>query len=220
MKTEISKILLIEDRTERQEKFTQDTGIDLKEYADADIIDNHVSLDKTQLEKYSTIITHRSAFGGQEDNVLDFLKHHCAETNTKLVFFSGGISSTYYSKTKYEFLLLNSKSFYSQNLKLFLDDAKDTENEVNILLLGYGKNWKINLLLNTLAKINLFISNNKSKPKVKFNNFKTITKIDNIKPFIDFEYPYVEKGGVNLEDLQNFADTITMKVENEVELYA
>jgi len=213
-----TKILLIEDRAERQERFTQDTGIDLKNYAE--IIDNRTSLDKSQLDKYSTIITHRSAFGDQDENILDLLKQHCAETNTKLVFFSGGISSTYYSKTKYEFLLLNSKSFYSQNLKLFLDDAKASGDEVNILLLGYGKNWKINLLLNTLAKVNLFIANNQSKPKVKFNNFKTITKVDNIKPYIDFEYPPVEKGGVDLTDLHDFADSITRKIEQEVEVHA
>ncbi len=65
----------------------------------------------SELENYSTIITHRSAFGSMDENILDLLKEYCAKNNIKLVFFSGGITSTYYSKTSYEFLLLNSKSF-------------------------------------------------------------------------------------------------------------
>lgn len=213
----MKKILLIEDRIERQVRFTEDTGINLKSYSD--IIDNKIYFDKNELEKYSIIITHRSAFGDYEENILDYLKKYCEKTNTKLVFFSGGISATYYSKTKYEFLLLNSKSFYNKNLKLFLEDMKNRK-EANLLILAYGNNWRINMMLNTLAKINLFLDNNNSKEKVKFNNFKTVTKIENIDSFVDIQYPEVIKGGVLLEDLKNLASNITLTIRREVELYA
>ncbi len=213
----MKKILLIEDRIERQVHFTEDTGINLKSYSD--IIDNKIYFDKNELEKYSIIITHRSAFGDYEENILDYLKKYCEKTNTKLVFFSGGISATYYSKTKYEFLLLNSKSFYNKNLKLFLEDMKNRK-EANLLILAYGNNWRINMMLNTLAKINLFLDNNNSKEKVKFNNFKTVTKIENIDSFVDIQYPEVIKGGVLLEDLKNLASNITLTIRREVELYA
>lgn len=214
----MNKILLIEDRVERQEKFTQDTGINLKDYDD--ILDNKISLEKVGLKEYSTIIVHRSAFGEIDENILDFLKEHCQETGTKLVFFSGGISSTFYSKIKYEFLLLNSKSFYSQNLKLFLDDMQSNDVEANLLLLGYGKNWEINIALNTLAKINLFLSSNISEEKVKLNFFKTQTKIDNIEKIIEFTYPEALRGRVLLNDLKELANDITSDIQRKVELYA
>ncbi len=103
----MQKILLIEDRVERQLKFKGGTGINVEQYSD--FLDNKTKLDKRSLNNYSTIITHRSAFGSEDQNVLDYLKKYCEETETQLVFFSGGITATFYSNTKYEFLLLNSK---------------------------------------------------------------------------------------------------------------
>ena len=223
----MKKILLIEDRVERQKKFTEDTGIKLEEYSD--ILDNVTSLDKTSLDKYSIIVTHRSAFENRSENSLDFLKKHCETTHTQLVFFSGGISSTYYSKTKFEFLLLNSKSFYNKNLKEFLDDFRDkmnTDKNGNILLLGYGKYWEINIILNTISKINMFISKKENEMEqrenadnmVKLNKFKIDTKIDNISNLISFKYPEVIKGGrVCLEDLKKLANDITNKLRVKVE---
>jgi hypothetical protein len=213
----MKRILLIEDRVERQSKFTDDTGIDLEQYCS--FLDNRTTLDKSSLSAYETIITHRSAFGNDDENLLDYLKKHCEETGTSLVFFSGGISSTYYSKGKYEFLLLNSKSFYSQNLQLFLDDVKEGK-DANVLLLGYGKQWKFNILLNTLEKINLFISNSQRecKVKIKLSRFKTSTKIENINGMIDFEYPEIEGGGISLDNLKLFEKQIKEEIQKKVEI--
>ncbi len=213
----MKKILLIEDRVERQEKFSDDTGIELSDYRD--FLDNQKEIDLSKLEGYSTIIVHRSAFGDRNDNVLDHLKSYCADSKTNLVFFSGGITSTYYSKTKYEFLLLNSKAFYSRNLKAFLDLTKE-KGQTNLLLLGYGENWQMNLMLNTLEKINLFIAENIEEPMVEFELFKTYTKIENINGYIEFEYPTTKKGGVLIEDLDKFANSIQSKIRRKVELYA
>jgi hypothetical protein len=212
------KILLVEDRVERQKKFMEESGILLNEYKN--ILDRVKIIDKNfPLDRYSTIITHRSAFGDSRDNILDYLKSHCEETKTKLVFFSGGISSTFYSKEKYEFLLLNSKSFYSKNLKIFLDEFK-TKGEANILLLGYGDRWKIDILLNILEKINLFIEKNSNRDRVKFNRFKNETKIDTIKGLISFEYPEIGKGnGVFLKDLRELSNNIEHKIYREIEFY-
>jgi len=213
----MKKILLIEDRVERQEKFILDTGINLETHTD--ILDNQTILNKDNLFKYSIIIVHRSAFGELDENVLDFLKKYSEENKIKLVFFSGGISSTYYSNTKYEFLLLNSKSFYSKNLELFFNEFRET-NEANLLLLGYGENWRINIILNTLSRINLFISNNELNEKVKFNNFKTLTKISTIENIIDFEYPEEFKGTVQLNELKSLSKQITKNLKRKIELYA
>lgn len=212
----MKKILLIEDRVERQEIFKEETGIDVGLY---NILDNQTSINMNELENYSTIITHRSAFGSMDENILDLLKEYCSKNNTKLVFFSGGITSTYYSKTSYEFLLLNSKSFYSQNLKLFLDDAVDNNDE-NLLLLAYGKNWKINLMLSVLSEVNLYISKNKDKKIKKFTEFTRTTKIDMIKDLIDIEYPPEEAGKVKMSDLGIFAEQVSEKIKQEVRYHA
>lgn len=211
----MKKILLIEDRIERLDKYIETTGFDIKTL---DVLEQRESLDDVDLGEYLMIITHRSAYGDNDQNILDFLKKHCEETNTKLVFFSGGISSTFYSKSKFEFLLLNSQAFYSDNLQLFLNDAVKNE-EPNLLLLGYGENWKINIILNTLEKINLFISDNEGKEIIKFNNFKTVTKIENIERFIDFEYPVVIKGGVPLNEIRALSTTITNNLTQRIEHY-
>jgi len=211
----VKKILLIEDRIERLDKYIETTGFDIKTL---DVLEQRESLDDVDLGEYLMIITHRSAYGDNDQNILDFLKKHCEETNTKLVFFSGGISSTFYSKSKFEFLLLNSQAFYSDNLQLFLNDAVKNE-EPNLLLLGYGENWKINIILNTLEKINLFISDNEGKEIIKFNNFKTVTKIENIERFIDFEYPVVIKGGVPLNEIRALSTTITNNLTQRIEHY-
>jgi len=213
----MKSILLIEDRVERQIKFTDDTGINLEQYGS--FLDNRTTLDKSSLKEYETIVTHRSAFGNDDENILDYLKKYCEETATNLVFFSGGISSTFYSKGKYEFLLLNSKSFYSRNLQLFLDDVAEGK-DANVLLLGYGKQWKFNILLNTLEKVNLFISNSQrdGKVKIKLSRFKTSTKIENIKDMIDFEYPEIEGGGISLDNLKLFAEQVKEEIQKKVEI--
>ncbi len=75
-------------------------------------------------------------------------------------------------------------------------------------------------MLNTLEKINLFISNNIKEEMVEFELFKTYTKIENIDEYIEFEYPETKKGGVFLTDLNQLANNIQYKIRREVELYA
>lgn len=212
------KILLIEDRIERQELFSRESGFDFAYYSN--FLDNRTSLDGVELEHYSTIICHRSAFGDSDSNVLDNFKDHCKKTQAQLVFFSGGISSTFYSYKDYEFLLLNSKSFYSHNLQIYLDDVLEKGNS-NLRLLAYGKNWKINLLLNTLAKVNLFISENIDKEKIKAQRLMTYSQIENIKELIEIEYPQAGPGGgILLEDVQTFAFQLKDKINQEIMMYA
>jgi len=208
------KILLIEDRIERQDFFSKETGFKFDDYAE--VLDNRISLDSIDLENYSTIICHRSAFGDLNSNVLDYLKDHCKKTKTQLVFFSGGISSTFYSHNDYEFLLLNSKAFYGQNLKLYLDEI--LKNEIsNLRLIAYGKNWKINIMLDVLSKINMFISQNINKDRVKAQRLKTFSQLENLKDIVDIEYPPFESGGaIFIEDIKKFASRLTDTIKYEV----
>ncbi len=214
------KILLIEDRVERQKLFSEDTGFNFEEESYLDILDNRISLDGIELDQYTTIICHRSAFGESNSSVLDRLKDHCKKTQTQLVFFSGGISSTFYSHTTYEFLLLNSKAFYSENLELYLNEIM-TNQTSNLRLMAYGINWKINLMLDTLAKVNMFISQNMHKERIKAQRLKTFSQLDNLKEIVDIKYPVPESGGaIFLEDVQQFSSRLTEKINQEILMHA
>lgn len=218
-------VLLIDDRTNRQVDFTRDTSIDLKQYED--IIDNVTGDDYHKLVErfskqdinlnYAVIIVHRSAFGESQINILDKLKEYCEKTKTKLVFFSGGISSTFYLNNTFEFLLVNSKILYSENLKLFLDDCR--KDEINILEIGYGTKWKLNILLNTLEKINKFIGNNASEEMVHFDDFRDDTEIWIIDGLISYRKPELRNGGVKMSDLKNLSFEISNQIKQQVVLH-
>ena len=126
----MKKILLIEDRKERQQLFINETDIDLNKYKD--ILDNAIDEKYDEIfyklkantfdfENYSTIISHKSAFDKDNSAMIEKLKDYCKTRKKTLVFFSGGIDENYYNRSEYELILINSKTFYSQNIKLFLE---------------------------------------------------------------------------------------------------
>jgi len=203
------KILLIEDRVERQKQFT---NIDLTQN---NIIDNKIGDDYeevkqefqkdnfTLLKKYSVIITHRSAFGKDGSKILDKLRDYCEKNNKKLVFFSGGISATFYTKQPLEALSLNSKILYSENLKLFLEDSKKNTDS-NLLILAYGKNWKLNPLLNMLENINKYLIEN-SKENFYYDDLEELENIINLKS-------YKEKDELEKNDIKKIKKDILKEV--------
>ena len=141
----MKKILLIEDRLERQKLFMDDTKIDLTSYSDIldNITDNKYKIlleqlknDTFNFDAYETIISHKSAFHDDNRSILNKIKNHCKFGEKQLVLFSGGITANYYDNAEYEFMELNSKIFYSNNLKLFLEDAR--KNKPNLLILSFG----------------------------------------------------------------------------------
>jgi len=67
----VKKILLVEDRIERLDKYIETTGFDIKSL---DVLEHRESLDDVDLGKYSMIITHRSAYGVNDQNILDFFE--------------------------------------------------------------------------------------------------------------------------------------------------
>ncbi len=160
----MKKILLIEDRDTRQRLFENETGIDLEKYND--FLDNCIA-DKCDafldgvisgsfdFDPYDMIISHKSAFEDRNTIVLKAIEDHCKDHAKPLVLFSGGIVGSYYNRDEYEILELNSKTFYSQNLVLFLDACKD--NSENILMLSYGANWKLNIIMKVVEDLNLYI---------------------------------------------------------------
>lgn len=214
------KIMLIDDRTIRQTRFTDETGINLNKFNDT--LDNYTAKkydelllefknnNYTRLKKYDIIITHRSAFDNINSTVLDELKRVCTDEKKSLVFFSGGISSTTYLKAPFEFLLINSKTFYSQNIEQYISEPK------NILQLAYGKKYNIAIMLNILERINLFIGSNLNNEEISFRKFKRETGIESINHLIEYDPP--NSTILKTSDLHMLTNNLTNQIKKQVVL--
>ena len=211
----MKKIALIEDRTKRQELFMEATNIEMDEYSDIlnNIIEDSyrefkdtILKDDSVLDKYDMIISHKSAYEAENSKALEIIEKHCEEFDKPLVYFSGGISVNLYTHNDFDKLILNSKTFYSQNLKIFLDAVR--EDKEHILMLSYGNNWKLNIVLNNLEKINLFLERYKLGQEdidnldISFQELKQIgfqfdtiklENIDEIKKFSDSLVEFIEE---------------------------
>lgn len=164
------KIAIIEDRIARLEQFTD---FELKQCKSVTIItglefDNLIGSLKSNntkpLDQYECIASHRSALSNE---VRDALKEYCRIKRKPLIFFSGGITSSVLKDLDFPFLHINSKEFYSENLKLFIE-AFEESNAVNLLVLQFGKKWKLSLLLN--LRNNIAVSLNKQELKAKLKD--------------------------------------------------
>ena len=164
------KIAIIEDRIARLEQYTD---FDLNKSKSVTIItglefDNFIyslkSNDTRKLDQYECIASHRSALSNE---VRDTLKEYCRKNKKPLIFFSGGISSSVMKDVEFPFLHINSKEFYSENLKLFIE-ACEEHNAVNLLSLQFGKKWKLSLLLN--LRNNIAVALNKQDLKAQLQD--------------------------------------------------
>ena len=217
----MKKIALIEDRYKRQAHFLEQNLINLEDYEDvlenfieekaSNILEN-ISNDSFDLDKFDIIVCHKSV----ENNtvILGNLKDYCKKFQKTLILFSGGISVNYYDNSEFEFLELNSKTFYSQNLLLFLESIK-TNNE-DIMMLCYGEQWKQNIVANVLEKTNKLL--NKIDDKViylKFGNFIDIKKLDKIN--YNFYTLEIENNRTTKNEIENFKDSLEKYFNKTIE---
>ncbi len=216
-------ILLIENRTERQQLFMEDREIDLDSYSD--ILDNmtgkrfnplwkELKNDTFDLDRYSVIISHKTAFEDDNIEILSKLENYCKSNDKPLILFSGGIDANYYNKSEYETIEINSKVFYSNHLKLFLENIR--EGKRNLLILIYGDRWKLNILMNILEKINLFIENN-TKEMIVFNRFVLDTAYVYLGDLnLDIYEPIMEGNKISINEIQK----IRLDIENHIKRVA
>ncbi len=82
---------------------------------------------------------------------------------------------------------------------MFWGRVNVTKEKINILMLEYGQNWEIDLLLNVLEQINLYIENGfnseTDKDKVKLSELKKLDiNYDNISALsTDFTIENIEE---------------------------
>lgn len=211
----MKKILLIEDRVERQNLFVEKTKINLLKYCD--VLDNFINNEYIEFElqiynnnfnfsKYDYILSHKSAFGSNNSEALGRLRDYSRKNEKTLVLFSGGISSNYYNNSDFEILELNSKTFYSENLKLFLEATRN--NNENVLMLCYGGYWQENIVSNVTEKVNNVLQRLDSQKidKVDFNTFIDIEKLESI----DFDFYQIkeENNQVDRECIAKFQKSL------------
>ena len=144
------KFAIIEDRMRRLEQFVE---FDIRSCKEVEII-TESNFDRLILElgtkntdsldQYDCIASHRSALTNENR---DTIKEYCRAKKKPLIFFSGGITSSVFKDMNFPFLHINSKDFYSSNLKLFIDNCLE-DNSINLLILQFGNRWKLSLLLN------------------------------------------------------------------------
>ncbi len=155
------KLIIIEDRIERLKSFVE---FELEMWPEVHVVtgvgfDNLLSELRNNnthlLDRYKCIASHRSALSNE---IRDILKEYCSRTGKPLIFFSGGISTSVFKDSSFPFLHINSKEFYSENLKVFLEDLRSKDN-VNLLTIQFGERWKMNLLLKLRNDITVSLNN-------------------------------------------------------------
>ena len=170
------KIAIIEDRIGRLD---QSVEFDIRGCKEVTIITGAdfdkliVSLeakDTTPLNIYDCIASHRSALNNE---IRDTIKEYCKVKSKPLIFFSGGISSSVFKDIDFPFLHINSKDFYSSNLKIFIDNYQKN-NIINLLILQFGNRWKLSLLLGLRNRISI----HQNLLKLKNEGFEIDTVID------------------------------------------
>ena len=222
----MKKILLIEDRQGRQQLFMNHTNIDLNDYSD--ILDNRIgqSYDevyeylknyKFHFDDYSMVIVHKSAFNGDTQKIIYNIENECKGRAIPLVLFSGGITANYYEEEKnFKKLELNSKDFYSQNLKMFLENYKKN-GKTELLMLSYGEKWKLDIVLNCMEKINIFIETHKNEEDILYDEFVTYTDFHLLESLkIKYSKPTIENGWIYLSELKKIALDIKLYIKESI----
>lgn len=181
----MKKVLLIDDRANRQIDLLKKADIDISFFYE--VLDNKIKDeynlflknmedDSSFLSNYEVIIAHQSIFQCDEKkDLFAKIKNNCKKYGCSLVLFSGGNENSY-TNEEYEELTLSSINLYSKNLVLFLNEFRNGNK--NVLILSYGKKWKLNIILNILEKITYFIDEHYNDEDIDFDEFKNFTNYE------------------------------------------
>lgn len=207
------EILLVEDRISRMEQFinfdlSTNDAIDLKRETElVGLLKQINQNDISQLLNYKCLIFHSSSLSNIHKSNL---KSFCKENNKNLVFFSGGITSSFYQDSDFPFLNINSKVLYKDNLKYFIDNF-DPHN-VNLLMLQYNDKWDLNILLNTRNKLVKF---KEESNKILVNDLITNEYLKNILDLSFLNDNYYQLTEDNLQEISEKLNLLIFKKINK-----
>jgi hypothetical protein len=169
------KLAIIEDRISRLENFLDsasinDANVEVVSGRGFDLLVQQLEGgEASSLDGFNCVACHRSAL---KMDLREVIKGHCRSAQKLLIFFSGGISSSFYDDTLFPFLSINSKDFYSSRLRLFINELK--QENVNPLILQFGEQWKLSLFLQLRNRLALFQNR---KENVRMNDLKISSSI-------------------------------------------
>ncbi len=210
----MQRIILIDNNTLRQKN--EYLGKNLEEFTDVlyNAIDEKYTEIYEQLKQgnvsildFEVIIVHSGAFDDNEE-IFDLLQDYCKETNKKLIYFSGGQQTVGYGSTT-NVMYIHSKTLY-KNLSTFLEDEN-----LNIKILVYGKNWKINALNSVFKKIKKSSKDMESSGKIRTKVFRKEVGFDLIENLI----PSIEslnKTFLVVADFENIMEIIKAEIKDQI----
>ena len=152
-------IILIEDKTKRDSLVL--ANIDFEKLSNIETIfgdkcSNFLTKGLSAFEAFDVIMIHQTFIENDSSIKLIELKDYCNDNNKDLVVFSGEGDAI---NLQNNCLSLPAITFYS-NLEVFL---KDDSNDRHVLILAYGENWSLNMLLNIIEKLSIYISNHENE---------------------------------------------------------
>jgi len=224
----MKKCLLLDDRDSRQSIFLTAVQSDFSHYSTVlenkkgeqecqNILDAFLN-NKSVLDSYHTIMMHKSIYSSKTSIIVNTIKEYCEMLGKELILFSGGIDTVFYSDKLYKHMELNSKQFYSENLLLYLDNRLSGLD--NILVIGFGNKWKLNITLNILEKIGIFIQkSDKSDIDILYEDFKLQTEIQVLDNIVSYEQPFIENGWCDLDTIKILYQTIKKEISVMVDEY-
>ncbi len=208
------RALLIEDREVRQALFIEEKGDIFANYEEilynavgsrySDICE-HLKESDAVLDGYDLIIAHKSAFGVDNVEIIERLESFSKKRDVMLILFSGGVDTLYFKENLLE---INSKKLYHDNLSLLLDSLKN--GSINPYVLLYGEKWKLNIALNTLEKLSLFL-NEMQQERVKMGKFQRVCKLSSLSEIM----PHLSK----YHDMPLITKDEIKKIKNDVRKY-
>jgi len=157
----LKKILLVEDRPERQEQYIPEGKEGVQKLMNIKGLSclighdckTHLETLKTNtsiLDEFDLLIYHRSALDklGLTNKVNEYVKNK----KKPLIHFTGGENNVIYSTEGFEYLLLSSRIFYSDKLYDFIDKFQ-LEEQIPLIRFVYGDNWKLSYFLKLRAML-------------------------------------------------------------------
>ncbi|MCG3651390.1 hypothetical protein L5F32_03790 [Aliarcobacter butzleri] len=213
----MKKLLIIEDKTDRQRNFVSSEKLDifnkiLKNAIDKDcatILEQFEKDNFNILEEYEYIAIHESIFKPYEEEIFEKVKKYIKDKDKKLILFSGGLFSVFLQKTQ-NILYLSDYTFYS-NLKIFLNNL-DKKIE-DILMLAYGECYIINPLIEIKNSINRFLDENKTVNEFRFKSVQSKTNFNQIDKHINFS-DYQEEGKITKDSLVKIVNKIEQIIKD------
>lgn len=186
-----NKIVLIEDRTERQRRLLSPFGLtvnDLLQKEGLDAGEFRIYLDSLENEKmeifdeYDLIMGHKTALGSNSSRLIEY----CEKERKDLILFSGGVSSsTFLSMNKKQsddkecaYLQVSDVQFYSKHLIPFIEKYLKGDFE-SLIEIKEGENWRKGYLMRYRELLALEEADQREKHLKETINLEGILKFSN-----------------------------------------